>query len=185
MTIVILAAGAARRMGRQKLLLPIDGEPMVARVIGAAAAWPTVVVAGPAVATVLRDAPVRVIVNDRPERGMVHSLRLADEAVDPAEPIAVLLADVPDVSQGWIRHIIDAYHGDVDVVAPRTGDQPAHPVVFGPAARRKIVTLADGDTLRELRDDPSLRRREVEVLDGSALTDIDTPADYAARARRP
>ena len=44
MTIVILAAGASRRMGRQKLLLPIDGQPMIERAVAAAAAWPTVVV---------------------------------------------------------------------------------------------------------------------------------------------
>lgn len=185
MTIVILAAGAARRMGRQKLLLPIDGHPMIARVIAAASAWPTLVVAAPEVATVLRDAPVRVVRNDRPERGMNHSLALADARLPPDEPIAVVLADVPDVTPAWIASVLAGYGDDVDVVVPRAGGRFAHPVIFGPRARGKIAGLADGDTLRELRDHPSLRRRIVDVPADEAPADIDTPAEYAARAARP
>ena len=182
MNVVILAAGRAQRMGRQKLLLPIDGDPMIARVIAAAGAWPTVVVAAPEIATILRDAPVRIVRNDAPERGMAHSLRLANEVVPVDEPLAVLLGDLPDITAAAIARVIGAYDESIDVVVPHAGDLPAHPVIFGPLARTKIAALPDGDTLRTLRDDPSLRRRFVDV--DEALTDIDTPEDYASRAMR-
>jgi molybdenum cofactor cytidylyltransferase len=182
MNVVILAAGRAQRMGRQKLLLPIDGRPMLVRVIDAAAAWPTVVVAAPDIATVLRDAPVRIVRNESPERGMTHSLRLANEAVPIDEPMAVLLGDLPDITRADIARVIAAYDESIDIVVPRAGDLPAHPVVFGPFARTKIAALPDGDTLRDLRDDPSLRRRVLDV--DTALADIDTPEDYASRATR-
>lgn len=184
MTIVILAAGRAARMGRQKLLLPIEGETLIARAVAAAAGWPTVVVAGAEVARALGGAAVRVVRNDAPELGMRRSLALADASIDPTEPIAVFPADLPDCDRTTLARVIDAYDPTVDVVFPRRGERAGHPVVFGPDARAKIAALADGDTLRLLRDDPTLRRRTVEVTGDAAFTDIDTPADYAARIGR-
>jgi molybdenum cofactor cytidylyltransferase len=183
MTIVILAAGAARRMGKQKLLLPIDGRPMIQHVLDAAAAWPLVVVAGAEVAAALQPTLLRIVRNDAPERGMSHSLALGNSVIDDAEPIAVLLADLPDITSQTIASVIAAYGDTIDVVAPRCGETSVQPVVFGPRARRKISTLPDGDTIHRLRDDPSLRRRVVEADSGS-LSDIDTPSDYTERIGR-
>jgi molybdenum cofactor cytidylyltransferase len=180
MTIVILAAGGARRMGQQKLLMPIDGQPMIERIITAAQAWPLVVVAGDAVARALGHTRLCIARNDAPERGMSHSLKLGNALVPDAEPIAVLLADLPDITSASIGRVLDAYDDTVDVVVPRCADRFAHPVVFGPWARQKIAALDDGDTIGRLRDDASLRRRFVET-DHSALSDIDTPAEYRER----
>ncbi len=182
MTIVILAAGASQRMGRQKLALPVDGRPILLRVVDAAAAWPTVVVAGAQVAQLLDPAASRIVRNDAPERGMSHSLVLGNSVVDAADAIAVLLGDLPDITAGAIATVIAAYHEAIDVVIPCCGQSFGHPVVFGPRARRKIAELPDGDTIKALRDDALLRRRLVEV-DRTSLTDIDTPSDYARRLR--
>ncbi len=182
MTIVILAAGASRRMGRQKLLLPIDGQPMIERAITASANWPTVVVAGVEVAAALAASPVRIVLNREPERGMSHSLKLGDRAIAGDEAIAVLLADLPDISHSIIAAAIEAYDDTIDVVVPRCGENFAHPVIFGPLARRRIAALPDGDTIKRLRDDPRMRRRVIEVEPG-AMRDIDTPGDYLARGR--
>jgi CTP:molybdopterin cytidylyltransferase MocA len=171
-------------MGRQKLLEPIAGRTLIARAVDAAAGWPTVVVASAAVAEALRGAPVIMVRNDEPERGMSRSLQLADAAIVPDEPIAVLLGDLPDCDAEAIARVIDAYDATVDVVVPRVGKRFGHPVVFGPAARRKIADLPEGDTIQQLRNDESLRRRIVEVADDAAFTDIDTEDELAARIAR-
>ncbi len=180
----MLAAGASRRFGRQKLLERIDGRSLIAHALAASAAWPTVVVASAAVAaevaTIARP-DVRVVRNDEPDRGMTRSLALADAAIDAGEPIAVLLADLPDCDAAAIARVVDAYGDDVDVVVPRAGDRFGHPVVFGPAARRRIGGMPDGDGLHRLRDDVTLRRRIVDVPDARAFADIDTEADLRAR----
>ncbi len=180
MTIVILAAGTARRMGRQKLLLPVDGRSIVERVIDAARAWPTVIVTSAQVTQLLDPAALRIVRNDAPDRGMSHSLKLANATIDPIEPIAVVLGDLPDITAQAIAGVVRAYDDTIDVVVPRCGDAFAHPVVFGPRARRKIEALPDGDTIKHLRDDPGLARRFVDG-DQSALIDVDTPSDYARR----
>jgi len=171
-------------MGRQKLLETVDGRPMIRRAVDAAARWPTVVVASAPVAAALRDTAVRIIPNEEPERGMSRSLQLADAAIAPDEPIAVLLADLPDCDEAAIARVVDAYDATVDIVIPRAGSRLGHPVVFGPAARRKIAALPEGDTQQQLRNDPSLRRRIVDVPDATAFTDIDTEAELAARTAR-
>jgi hypothetical protein len=57
-------------------------------------------------------------------------------------------------------------------------------VVFGPAARRLIAGLGDGDGLHRIRDDMTLRRRVVAAADARAFDDIDTDADLNARRAR-
>ena len=177
MVIVILAAGTASRMGRQKLLLPIDGRPIVERVIAAAAHWPFVIVAGDEVAIALKPAELPIVRNPSPERGMAYSLKLANAVVPDAEPIAVVLADCPDIITADISAAVSVYRDGIDVVMPR-GAQATHPVLFGPQARRKIAALADGDTIKQLRDDPALRRR---YYVAAPQFDIDTPDDYRRR----
>ncbi len=183
MTIVILAAGAARRMGTQKLLLPIDGQPIIERVLRAASAWPIVVVAGAEVARALGGVrALRIVTNDAPERGMTHSLALGNAAVQDGDAIAVVLGDLPDITPEAIAAVVDAFDDSVDVVVPRSGGAFTHPVAFGPRARDKIAALPDGDTLKGLRDDPTLRRRIIETGPEAGM-DIDTPDDYFRRAR--
>lgn len=184
-TVVVLAAGSARRMGRQKLLLPIDGVPLVARVVRACEAWPTVVVVSDAaVAEALSRTGARIVHNDAPERGMNRSLALADAVVRRNEALAVILGDLPDCDAVTVARVINAYDATTDVVAPEAGGRLGHPVVFGPRARAGIPDLGDGDGLRTIRDDPAFTRRIVSGIDAGTLTDIDTESDYETRIRR-
>jgi CTP:molybdopterin cytidylyltransferase MocA len=175
-------------MGRPKLLERIGGRTLIARALAAAGARPVVVVASPAVAAELAAsgdaARVRVVRNDEPDRGMNHSLRLANDAIEAGEPIAVLLADLPDCDAAAVDRVVRAYDEGADVVVPRAGERFGHPVVFGPAARRAIAALGDGDGLHRVRDAANLRRRVVPVEDARPFEDIDTDADLAARAAR-
>lgn len=175
-------------MGRQKLLEHIDGRTLIARAVDAAAGWPTVVVASDAVAAELAASGaaerVRVVPNREPERGMNRSLALADAAIAPDEPIAVLLADIPDCDAATVARVLGAYDDDTDVVVAQAGERFGHPVVFGPAARRAIAALGDGDDLRRVRDAAGLRRRFVPVDDALVFDDIDTEAELAARIAR-
>jgi molybdenum cofactor cytidylyltransferase len=175
-------------MGRQKLLERIDGQTLIARATAAASAWPTVVVTSDAVAAELARnggaGHVRIVRNNEPERGMNRSLALADAAIDPAEPIAVLLGDLPDCDAATIARAVAAYDADVDVVIPHAGKRRGHPVIFGPAARRAIAGLGEGDGLHTVRDAAGLRRRSIEVGNAGAFEDIDTPEELAARLAR-
>lgn len=175
---VILAAGTSSRMGAQKLLMPYRGRRMIDYAIDAARDWQPLVVAGPKVASALGDRrDTEIVVNEAPQRGMAHSLRLADAVVEPDAALIVLLADKPRVTAALVERIWEAL-SDADVAYPVDEQEglPGHPVIFSPRVRAKIQGLPDGDTLRELRDDQSFRRAPVPTADAGAFFDVDTPA---------
>ncbi len=149
---------------------------MVEYAIEAARDWQPLVVGGSAVAEFLAQrADVETIINEFPERGMAHSLKLADAALPQDSALIVLLADKPLVTNALILQVYDLMPG-ADVAYPfnpATGE-PGHPVILSARARVKIQKLPDGDTLRLLRDDPSLVHRVLETNEVGAFFDVDT-----------
>lgn len=97
---IVLAAGGARRFGRNKLLLRVGAESLLARAArhaGRISADRCVVVLGAdasQLATQLAGSPVRVIVNGRWREGMASSLRAGVLALPAsAQAALVILAD--------------------------------------------------------------------------------------------
>jgi molybdenum cofactor cytidylyltransferase/nicotine blue oxidoreductase len=177
----ILAAGSGTRLGLPKTALRLGTATLLERALAACGAYERIVVAAAANAAEV-PAGVRTIVNDAPERGMTHSLRLADAAVaDRDAALVVLLADTPFVDATLVARVLAA-RGAADVAYPVRAGRPGHPVVFGPRPRALIAALPDGDTLRTLRADPRWTRVEVDVADERPFLDVDTPEDVE-RAR--
>ena len=117
-----------------------------------------------------------VIINPAPERGMAHSLRLADAAIDPNDALLVLLGDMPWITRAIVDAVIAAA-GDADVCYPVRAGIGGHPVYFSPRARAKIAALPDGDSLRSLRDDPSLTRVTLPLDSDAPYRDVDMLTD--------
>jgi nicotine blue oxidoreductase len=164
-------------MGRPKLLLPFGNGTVLDRALAACAGLPVVLVTSGAVAAAI--APVeslRIVVNDEPERGMTHSLRLADAAFDPAHSLLVVPADLPFLGADLVKRVAAA--SSADVAYPICGARPAHPVRFSPAARALLAGLPEGDTLRALRDHPALSRTIAGEAEARSQVDIDDPAAY-------
>ncbi len=176
-TCVVLAAGLGTRMGGDKLAKPFGEGTILDAVLAACATFPTLVVASPTLKLELLAPNVRVLLNDEPDRGMAHSLRLANAAVSADDPIAVLLGDKPLVSAELVKRMIGEL-GENDVAYPVHKGAPGHPVVFSPFARALIIALRDGDTIHMVRDHEMLIRRTVEIDDAGAYADVDTEEDY-------
>jgi CTP:molybdopterin cytidylyltransferase MocA len=152
-----------------------SGETLLARSIRACTGFPTIVVCSPELLASV--APTTAIVNDRPELGMTHSLRLADAVIDASNAIAVLPADLASIAPENVRAVAAAAEG-ADVTFPRRADgTPGHPVIFSPYARSFVATLADGDSIRTLRDRDGLKRRPLPIDDDWPYRDVDRISD--------
>lgn len=186
---LLLAAGSARRMGANKLLLPVAGTPMLVRAHAALAeaGLPVLLVTGARadeVAALLPDVP-RAHAAAHAE-GLSASLA-AGLAAAPADWDALLVAlgDMPFVRAESHRALARALEAGAGCVQPVHEGRPGNPVGF---ARRHFGALSalSGDRgARDLLEQIAVTR--VFVPDPGIHLDIDTPealAEAQGRAGR-
>ncbi|HVM79088.1 MAG TPA: molybdopterin-binding/glycosyltransferase family 2 protein [Stellaceae bacterium] len=189
---LVLAAGQSRRMGAlNKLLIEIDGVPMVRRVVETlrqSSAKPIVVVTGherERVEAVLRGLPVAFVHNPDYAEGLSTSLKAGVAALpSDVDGVLVCLGDMPRVTAAEIDRLIGAFNpveGRAVCVPTRRGKR-GNPVLW---ARQFFAEMRDvaGDVGAKhlIGAHPELVA-EVEMEDDGVLTDIDTPQALAKLA---
>lgn len=189
-TILLLAAGASARMGgADKLMLPVGGVPLLARSAQrAAATGAPVIVALPPQAPARRRAleGLGLTLLDVPDaaEGMAASIRAGVAAAGAAAGLALLPADMPDLTTEDLARLLAAFGRAPDAVhrATAADGRPGHPVIFPRRLFPALARLAGDTGGRALLRDEAVRAT---ALPGEhALTDLDTPEDWAAwRAR--
>lgn len=131
--VVILAAGRGTRMGsdRAKVLVPIDGKPILAHLVGSVAAAglgtePVVVVSpdgGNGVCEAF-GATCRYAVQEVP-LGTGHALACAREAVHDADAVIVLYGDHPLVTPEALRRLATIHEREGSCVTIMTTTVPS------------------------------------------------------------
>ena len=131
---VLLAAGAGRRFGSNKLLHPVDGDtPMLfacARKLLGALPRCIAVINEELVAYTeqLEQTGMEVIVNEQAERGMGYSIACGVEASQEAAGWLIALADMPYVKTPTLQQLATRLTGGADIIAPLYQQQRGHPV---------------------------------------------------------
>ncbi|NUR95769.1 MAG: NTP transferase domain-containing protein [Kribbellaceae bacterium] len=150
---LLLAAGVGHRMGTPKALIrDPSGVPWVvrtARLLTEAGCTPVVVVVGAAAETVrasLTSEPVEVVEAADWTEGMGASFRtgLTHLRHGPSEAVVVVPVDVPGLTVGAVRRVMDGAGAEVLRRATYDG-APGHPVVIGRAHWDGVVASARGD----------------------------------------
>jgi molybdenum cofactor cytidylyltransferase len=179
---VILAAGPSTRMGTQKLLLPIGGEPLVRRTVRHvcdAGFDDVLVVVGSDwenTLAALDGLPIRHAVNAEYASGMGSSFRTAVSHLSGSAAAMFALADQPFVTTNEYRTVLDTYrHQAPAIISVRYGDVMAPPHLFESAFFPELAQLQHGArTLLQKYHE----RATVLHFGADLLMDIDTPDDY-------
>ncbi len=189
---IVLAAGAATRMGRQKMLLPFAGSTVVAHVVAqirAAGIESGIVVTGAdadAVAAAVARTHFAIARNPDYSRGMLSSVRTGLAAASETWGAALLaLGDQPLITPETVRAVISA-HGDTPdrIVVPAFRGRRGHPIVLPRAFWDEAMTRHDDVGLRGVLHAHGDRVREVSIDSHDVLSDLDTPEDYARALQR-
>ena len=189
--VIVLAAGASTRMGRQKLTLPLaDGRPLVRAAVEqvlAADLDDVVVVLGreaEAVASALRGLPIRTVVNPRYAEGQSTSLRAGlDALAQDTEAAVVALGDQPLPDPRLLRQLVEAFRASGrPIVAPLYRDGRGNPVLFASSVFDELRRVEGDRGGRPVVARDPARVAEVPV-DAPMPADIDTPEDYEAARR--
>jgi len=182
-TSIILAGGSSRRMGTNKALLPINGQPMIrslARSLIPLSREVIVSLSGPERREEMARAlprGVRIVYDERPGQGPLMGIYAGLKA-SKTDANLVISCDIPEIDPGFITEM-RSYAGDHDVVASVDAEgrtnallaiyrKPVLPlikkqldegqnkiVLFYPRCRVKYVPLGEGAWYRNIntRDD--------------------------------
>ena len=189
---ILLAAGQSRRMGAaNKLLLDIDGEPMVRYVACTlldSRAAEVVVVLGhqsAAVGEALAGLAVRIVHNEAFREGQMTSVRCGLEALpDRYEGILVALADQPALTAADVDFLIDEFlAGDRQrILVPASADRRGNPIVLAAHHRTEMAGRGLNFGCRNLIARNPQSVRTIEPPNDRYFRDVDTPDDYAAES---
>jgi molybdenum cofactor cytidylyltransferase len=183
---VVLAAGKSRRMGEQKLLLPLGGKPVLQRVLESALASDLA-----EIVCVVRDLALRrhvSLVNERllwlvnyaADRGQSTSVIAGLWAIHPKSDGAMfLVGDQPMIRRELIDALIERFEtSDALIVAPSFRRVTRNPVVFRRALFPELLQLKGDRGGRGLINKYRHKTAVVEWKDELPFIDLDVRADY-------
>lgn len=186
LVILILAAGAARRMaGRDKLTEAVAGQPLLRKITLAALGTDLPVTIALPPDRPDRWAAVRNLDVDRvtvahPELGMSASLKAGLTALPPDHAVLLLLADLPEIDGHDLTLMAQAQAQHPDLILRATSVQgvPGHPVVFPPWARDGLMAIGGDEGARAVLRAHADKVRLIPLPGNHATTDLDTPEDW-------
>jgi molybdenum cofactor cytidylyltransferase len=190
---VVLAAGQSRRMGANKLVLTLEGKPVVRHVLDAIAgsliATAFVVLGHEAeqVQAALAQADARFIVNGDFDGGLSTSLKTGLAALPPdVDGAMIFLGDMPDIDPALIDRMIEAFDpGRMQaIVVPKRKGRRGHPVLWGRRFFPLLLQETQGDSgAKHLIGQYADWVAEIEADDDGVLVDLDTPEAFLRRQK--
>ena len=185
---VLLAAGSGSRLGnRPKSLLELGGVPLIRRqliALSGAGVDEVVVVLGhhaEAIEAAVRDFPVTLARNPRPDDGQASSVRIGLQALaGKLDAVIVALADQPLVNAQDFAALIGAFKqrpGEAAMVVPRVAGEPGNPVLFDAALRDEWLAGDANAACRRWREAHPRRVHWFDSDNARYRIDIDTAED--------
>jgi molybdenum cofactor cytidylyltransferase len=181
---IVLAAGHSARMGANKLLAELDGEPLLRHAVKAALASrasSVVVVTGneaERIHAALAGLDVTFAHNAAFATGMASSLRTGVAAAEGARGAMICLGDMPRITAVHLDALIAAFTAADDdhaIVVPTFERKRGNPVVWGRAHFAAIDQLTGDVGARSLIERNLADVHLVALDDPAILVDVDTP----------
>src|SRR5690348_1454819 len=189
---IVLAAGKSSRMGANKLLLPLDGHPLVwhaVRTACASSADVALVVLGneaERVAAALPPGRYQRVDNPRFAEGLSTSLQAGLDALpEDIDGALILLADMPFTSPATVEALLSAAREEPErIAAMNQGGRPIPPVYWPRALFAALHDIHGDEGGRSLLMLSPEAVHLVEPAGSDETLDIDTPDDYQRIARK-
>ena len=187
---LVLAAGRSSRMGRNnKLLIDLDGRPLVRHVVDAALASQcesVSVVTGHMHSQVIEAlAGTRIAFVHNPDfaTGLASSLRVGLAAVqDDVDGVVVLLGDMPKIDARLLNRMIAAFSpaDHRSIVVPVAHGKRGNPVLWSASFIDPMRRLQGDSGAKALIGENEAEVVEIQADDDAPLIDLDTPEALAA-----
>ena len=187
LSLIVLAAGKSTRMhGRNKLLIKVEGKPMIRGVVEAglkSKADEVIVILGweaEKIRKALDDLPCRFVVNKDHEKGQSSSVKAGlKEVGDTTQAILILPGDVAKIDTISINLVIDEYaHRKGAIIVAAHKSTPGHPILFDRQLFTEVEKIDEQSFgLKAVVEKHEGAVRFVEAGTSNVLRDVDTPKD--------
>lgn len=180
---ILLAAGAGRRFGSNKLLCPLeDGTPLLlhsVRRLREVLRQTLVVVdaADDQTHELLTAEGVELVPNPDAARGMGSSLACGVKASLAADGWIVALADMPWIQPWTIQAVADSLGDETAICAPCYRGKRGHPVGFGKSYAGALMRLDGDEGARSVVAANRLQLQLIDTTDPGIIADIDYPGE--------
>lgn len=185
-SVILLAAGESKRMGKPKLLLPFGKGTVLGQTIDnllSSKVGEVIVVVGyraQGMIKAIANRPVKVVVNPFYHQGMstsiVTGLNLVD---DKAQWLMIALADQPLInSKTFNRLIKESLGADKGIIIPIYGGKRGNPIIFSTKYKEELLSLKGDVGGRQIIKQHPDDILEVATDSESINIDIDTMGNY-------
>ena len=185
---ILLAAGLSRRMGTaNKLLMPVNGRPMVRHVVEQYCAilgsgvWVVLGHQSSEIAAALQGTAVNMVYNPAFDQGQSTSVATGLRVVPDGGDLLIGLCDQPILDKSDLSDLLSA-HRDADphkISIPVSGDRRGNPIVVPQALRSRLLDDPRAPGCRKFtRAYPDLVQHLTLHAPGY-YEDVDTPEVYA------
>lgn len=186
-TAIVLAAGIGRRMGHQKLLLPVGELTLIEHVVNQVIQGGVdscVVVTGSdhdRIKPLIEDMGAQTVVNPHSlEGGMLSSVRCGLAHANPfTTGYLACLGDLPGMTSNLVNGMLQKIEFDrPDILSPVYHGKRGHPLYFDAKFKDEIMRNFDDVGLKGLLTAHADKVTEFECSNEGILIDLDTPTDY-------
>jgi len=187
-SVIVLAAGASRRMGRPKQLLRLGDRTLLDLALNnvrKSSAEEVVLVLGFAAAEIQQGVStqgLKIVVNPAYQEGMGSSLRVGIGALAPdARAALIILADQPCLRPATLDRLIGHHRSTrAQIVIPTYKGFRGNPVLLDRSVFAEVMEIRGDIGCRAIFGSHVENISKLEVDDVGILLDVDTTEDFAA-----
>lgn len=180
---IVLAAGRSSRMGANKLIAALEGQPIIRHIVGTLAAAglarPMVVLGNKEdeVRRALAGLSVDFMVAQDFEKGIGHSIRSGISATPKNwHAVLICLGDMPKVGVATIMSMLAVAQND-RIIVPVWQGKRGNPILWGRNFFEQLQSLEGDVGGRQILARNADRITEIAADGPGILHDIDTPND--------
>lgn len=176
-TAILLAGGDSTRMGQDKAMLPIDGQPMIKHVYEQLQPHFSQTLVSSSNASLHDFLGATVVADDIAGRGPLAGIASALKA-SASNVNFVMACDMPEIDAGLIRAMLRQV-GDYDAVVPKVGQEMYEPLfaVYKKSALPAIEQVLQSGSNRVIDCFDRCRVKYID-LPGRQFSNINTKAEY-------
>lgn len=180
---IIFASGFSRRMGEDKLLLEIDGQTIIERVIKAASSSKLdkiiLVYRKKEVEEIGNKYGIETIYNENADLGQSESMKLGIRLAGETEAYMFIVGDQPFLTEQLINKLVEGYkEGELPIVIPYFYGERSMPMIISSLYKNELLNVVGDKGGRDLvRNNPHKVKR-VNIKDKRVLMDLDIPEDF-------